>query len=70
MRRGFKLSLGRPGPTGEIEDEMYRLVDTLMFAGVDQKWFSGYTLVEGVEVMLATPEIRLVGSGFLFERLQ
>ncbi len=56
--------------TGEIQDKMYRLVDTFMSAGVDQKWFSAYILVEGVEVMLTTPEICAVGLGFLFERLQ
>jgi hypothetical protein len=55
---------------GEIQDEMYHLVDTLMLNGVDQKWFSGYTLVERVEVMLTTPEIRAVGLGFLFECLR
>ncbi len=55
---------------GEIQDEMYRLVDTLMSAGVDQKWFSAYILVEGAEVMLTTSEIRAVGLGFLFERLR
>jgi hypothetical protein len=49
---------------------MYRLVDTLMSAGVNQKWFSSYALVEGAEVMLTTPEIRAVGLGLLFERLQ
>jgi hypothetical protein len=49
---------------GEIQDEMYHLVDTLMSAGVDQKWFSGYALVEGAEVMLTTPEIRAVSLGF------
>jgi hypothetical protein len=43
---------------------MYYLVDTLMSAGVDQKWFSGYALVEGAEVMLTTPEIRAVSLGF------
>ncbi len=37
-----------------------------MLNGVDQKWFSGYALVEGVEVMLMTPEIRAVDLGFLF----
>ncbi len=47
--------------TGEIQDKMYRLVDTLMLNGVDQKWFSGYILVEGAELMLTTPEIRAVG---------
>jgi hypothetical protein len=56
--------------SGEIQDKMYRLVDTLMLNGVEQKWFSGYALVEGAEVMLTTPEIRAVGLGFLFEHLQ
>ncbi len=56
--------------TGEIQDKMYHLVDTLMSAGVDQKWFSAYILVEGAEVMLTTLEIRAVGLGFLFERLR
>jgi hypothetical protein len=55
---------------GEIQDKTYRLVDTLMLNGVDQKWFSGYALVEGADVMLTTLEIRAVGLGFLFERLQ
>jgi hypothetical protein len=55
---------------GEIQGKMYRLVNTLMSAGVDQKWFSAYILVEGAEVTLTTPEIRAVGLGFLFERLQ
>ncbi len=55
---------------GEIQDKMYRLVDTLMLNGVDQKWFCGYALVEGAEVMLMTQEIRVVGLGFLFERLR
>jgi hypothetical protein len=50
--------------TGEIQDEMYHLVDTLMLHGVDQKWFSSYALVEGAEVMLTTPEIRAVSLGF------
>jgi hypothetical protein len=49
---------------GEVQDEMYHLVDTLMLNGVDQKWFSSYTLVEGVEVMLTTPEIHAVSLGF------
>ncbi len=50
--------------TSKIQDEMCRLVDTLMFNGVDQKWFSSYALVEGAEVMLMTPEIRAVNLGF------
>jgi hypothetical protein len=54
---------------GEIQDKMYHLGDTLMLNGVDQKWFSGYALVEGAELMLTTPEIRVVGLRFLFEHL-
>ncbi len=49
---------------GEIQDEMYPLVDTLMLNGVDQKWFSGYALVEGAEVMLTTLKICAVSLGF------
>jgi hypothetical protein len=49
---------------GEIQDKIYRLVDTIMLNGVDQKWFSSYTLVEGAKVMLTTPEIRAVSLGF------
>jgi hypothetical protein len=49
---------------GEIQDKMYRLVDTLMLNGVDQKWFSGYALVQGAEVMLTTLEILAVSLGF------
>ncbi len=50
--------------TGEIQEKKDRLVDTLMSAGVDQKWFSGYALVEWAEVMLTTLEIRAVSLGF------
>ncbi len=59
-------SLLRPSwPDAEgIGIEMYGLVNTLMAAGVDQKWFSGYTLVEGEEVMLTTPGIRAVSFDF------
>ncbi len=59
-------SLLRPSwPDAEgIGIEMYGLVDTLMAAGVDQKWFSGYALVEGEEVMLTTPGICAVSFEF------
>ncbi len=59
-------SLLRPSlPNAEgIGIEMYGLVNTLMASGVDQKWFSGYTLVEGEEVMLTTPVILAVGFDF------
>ncbi len=41
-----------------------------MSAGVDQKWFSGYDLVEGEEVMLTTPGIRAVSFDFSMSYLQ
>ena len=48
----------------EIGNEMYGLVDILMRSGVDQKWFSGYAVVEGEEVMLTTLGIRAVSFDF------
>jgi hypothetical protein len=39
---------------------MYNLVDTLVIHGVDQKWFSTFPLIEGVEEMVTTQEIRAV----------
>jgi hypothetical protein len=48
----------------EIGNEMYHLVDILMLSGVDQKWFSGYAVDEGEEVMLTTPGIRAVSFNF------
>ena len=48
-RAGRLESLYRPSwpNTEEIGNEMYHLVDILMRSGVDQKWFSGYAVVEG-----------------------
>ncbi len=43
---------------------MYGLVDILVRSGVDQKWFSGYAVVEGEKVMLTTPGIRAVNFNF------
>jgi hypothetical protein len=45
---------------------MYALVDTLLINGVDQKWFSAFTLIEGVEEMVTTQEICAVSWGSLF----
>ncbi len=54
-------------PDGEqVQVEMYNLVDTLVIHRVDQKWFSTFALVEGVEVMVTTPEIRAVSWSSLF----
>jgi hypothetical protein len=44
----------------KVLEEMYYLVDTLVIHGVDQKWFSTFTLIEGVEEMVTTQEIRAV----------
>jgi hypothetical protein len=44
----------------EVHEEMYALVDTLMVHGVDQKWFSSFTLIKGAEEMVTTQEIRAV----------
>ncbi len=49
----------------EIGNDMYHLVDILMRSGVDQKWFSGYAVVEGEEVMLTTPRICAVSFVFV-----
>ncbi len=50
------LELSWPDPE-EVHEEMYALVDTLMAHGVDQKWFSNFTLIEGAEEMVSTQEI-------------
>jgi hypothetical protein len=50
----------------QVQVEMYNLVDTLLIHGVDQKWFSTFAPVEGVEVMVTTPEIRAVSWNSLF----
>ncbi len=44
----------------KVHEEMYNLVDTLVIHGVDQKWFSAFTLIEGAEEMVTTQEIRAV----------
>ncbi len=50
----------------QVQVEMYNLVDTLLIHGVDQKWFSTFALVEGVEVMVTMPKICLVSWSSLF----
>ena len=66
-RAGRLESLLRPSwpDAEEIGIEMYGLVDILMRSGVDQKWFSGYAVVEGEEVMLTTPRICAVSFVFV-----
>ncbi len=50
----------------KVQEEMYNLVDTLVIHGVDQKWFSAFALIEGVEEMVTTQEIHAVSWGSLF----
>jgi hypothetical protein len=50
----------------KVQDKMCELVDTLMVHGVDQKWFSAFAQIEGVEEMVTTQEIRVVSWGDLF----
>jgi hypothetical protein len=47
----------------EVHEEMYALVDTLMAHGVDQKLFSSFALIEGVEEMVTTQETHAVSLG-------
>jgi hypothetical protein len=41
----------------KVQEEMYNLVDTLVIHGIDQKYFSAFALIEGVEEMVTTQEI-------------
>jgi hypothetical protein len=50
----------------KVQYKMYELVDTRMVHGVDQKWFSAFTQVEGTEEMVTTQEICAVGWCSLF----
>jgi hypothetical protein len=52
--------------TEKVQEEMYNLVDTRVIHGVDQKWFSAFTLIEGAEEMVTTQEICAVSWGSLF----
>jgi hypothetical protein len=50
----------------EVHEEMYALVDTLLIHRVDQKWFSAFALIDGVEEMVTTQETCAVSWGSLF----
>ncbi len=53
--RRLKSLLEPSWPDAEkVQEEMYILVDTLLIHGVDQKWFSAFTLIEGAEEMETT----------------
>jgi hypothetical protein len=66
MARAGRLNslLETAWPDGEkMQEEMYNLVDTLVIHGVDQKWFSTFALIEGVEEMVTTQETHAVSLG-------
>ena len=44
----------------KVQYKMYELVDTLMVHGVDQKWFSAFSRVEGAEEMVTNQEFCVV----------
>ncbi len=50
----------------DVHEEMYALVDTLLIHGVDQKWFSAFALIKGVEEMVTNQEICAVSWCGLF----
>jgi hypothetical protein len=52
--------------TEKVQYKMYELVDTLMVHGVDRKWFSTFSRVEGAEEMVTTQEICAVSWCSLF----
>jgi hypothetical protein len=47
----------------KVQEEMYALVDTLVNHGVDQKWFSTFTLIEGAEEIVTTQVTHAVSLG-------
>jgi hypothetical protein len=44
----------------KIQEEMYKMVDTLVYHAVDQKWFSTFARIGEAEEMVTTQEIRAV----------
>jgi hypothetical protein len=54
-------------PNAEKEqEEIYKMVDTLMYHAVDQKRFSDFSQIGEVEEMVTTQEICAVSWGSLF----
>ncbi len=47
----------------DVHEKMYALVGTLMAHGVDQKWFSAFSLIERAEEMVTTQETHAVSLG-------
>jgi hypothetical protein len=49
----------------KVQEETYKMVDTLMYHVEDQKWFSAFARVGEAEEMVTTQEIRAVSWGSL-----
>jgi hypothetical protein len=49
----------------KVQEEMYKMVDTLMYHAVDQKWFSAFAQIGEAEEMVTTQEICAVSWGSL-----
>ncbi len=50
----------------KVQEEMYKMVDTLMVHAVDQKWFSTFARIGEKEEMVTSQEIGAVSWGSLF----
>jgi hypothetical protein len=44
----------------KVQEEMYKMVDTLVYHAVDQKWFSAFAQIGKAKEMVTTQEIRAV----------
>ncbi len=51
---------------GQVDEEMSNMVDSLMIHVEDQKWFSPFARIGGMEEMVTSQEIRAVSWGGLF----
>jgi hypothetical protein len=49
----------------KVQVEMYKMVETLVYHAVDQKWFSAFAQIGEAEEMVTTQEIRAVSWGSL-----
>jgi hypothetical protein len=50
----------------KVHEEMYKMVDTLVIHAVDQKWFSAFAKIGGMEEMVTSQESCAVSWGSLF----
>jgi hypothetical protein len=50
----------------KVQEEMYKMVDALMYHAVEQKWFSVFARIGEAEEMVTTQEIPVVSWGSLF----